>query len=87
MLFLFCAQLFCMLVNNVIIDFDWYLDGPYCLGCDADRDKDIAVESSDEDDAPRISLQEMLDDLRLTDAEDDQENMEGGGAAGSMATA
>ncbi|XP_071804642.1 60S ribosomal export protein NMD3-like [Asterias amurensis] len=52
-----------------------------------DRDKDIAVESSDEDDAPRISLQEMLDDLRLTDAEDDQENMEGGGAAGSMATA
>ncbi len=48
-----------------------------------DRNKEIAVESSDEDDAPRISLQEMLDDLHLTDAEDDQEV---GGAAGSTAT-
>ncbi|XP_038052083.1 60S ribosomal export protein NMD3-like [Patiria miniata] len=35
-----------------------------------DRSKEVTVESSDDDDAPRISLQEMLDDLHLTDDEE-----------------
>ena len=51
-----------------------------------DRKKEVVVESSDDEGAPRISLQEMLDDLRLTD--DDEEGHQAAllGQAAAMAT-
>ena len=44
-----------------------------------DRSKNIAVESSDDENAPRISLQEMLEDFHL---HGDDDEMGGGGGEG-----